>query len=109
MDNADKAIPEITIDIFGGPHKLSPTFGTFCRYEKVTGKNGLLQSTWLAASATDMATFVWAALGGDKLGKTIDEVADGLSPLHLKKVGEVLKLMFDRAEVPEAAKKDDAA
>jgi hypothetical protein len=109
MDNADKAIPEITLQVFGAPHKLSPTFGTFCRFEKATGKNAMAQSTWLMASALDMVTFIWAALGGEKLGKSIDDVAEEVDGKDLSTVQELLAVMFKRAQVPEAAKKDEAA
>src|SRR4051794_10987904 len=109
MENADKAIPELAIDIFGAKHKLAPTFGTFCRFEKATGKNAMAATTWVTASATDMVTFIWAALGGDKLGKSVEEVAEEVSGEELSKIQELLALMFKRAEVPEAAKKGDAA
>jgi hypothetical protein len=109
MEHADKALPEVFIELFGERRNLSPSFGTFVRFEKATGKNALDQMVWLSPSAIDICTLVWAALGGEKSGKTVDEVADAMTPRHLEDVKSLVRAMFEKAEVPEELKKSDAA
>lgn len=109
MENADKALPGIFINVFGAPHKLAPTFGTFCRFEKATGKNAMSMATWATASATDMVTLIWAALGGEGLGKSVNDVAEEVSGQHLEQVRDFIQAFFKQSEVPEAVKKDAAA
>jgi hypothetical protein len=64
---------------------------------------------WVSPSATDIITLIWAALGGEKLGKSIDEVGDATNSSHLEDVRALVGAMFKRAELPEEQKKTDAA
>lgn len=108
MEHAEHALPEFYISLDGKRLGLSPNFSTFVRFEKATGKNGLDPVLWLNPSATDMVTFIWAAVGGEKSGLSIDEVADKASPKHLKEVTKLIEAMFSKADLPEAVKNEDA-
>jgi hypothetical protein len=108
MDFADKALPEVYIDLFGEKVNLLPTFGTLCRFEKATGKNPLDMLTWVSPTPIDLVTLVWAALGGEKSGKTFDDVAEAMTGKHVEDVKHLVRVMFQKAEVPEDPKGDAA-
>ena len=59
-------------------------------------------------SAIDLVTLLWAALGGEKCGKTVDEVADLMTGKHIEDVRKLVSEMFKKAELPDAVKNDDA-
>jgi|688.fasta_scaffold39623_9 hypothetical protein len=109
MEHADKALPEVFITVFGERHRLIASFGTFARYEKATGKNALDGLNWTSPSATDLVTLIWAALGGERFGRTTDEVADELNMTHLEDVKRLIQTMFRQSELPAGQKKADAA
>ena len=109
MDNAIIAHPEIFITLGEEKMKLVPSFSVFVRFEKATGKNALDPMMWVQPSATDLVTLVWAAIGGEKSGKSISEVADLLTGQHLREVEELIKGMFKRTELPESLKNESAA
>lgn len=109
MDQADKALPEVFIEIFGEKKNLIPSFGTFARYEKVTGKNAMDPMSWIQPSATDICYLIWSALGGEKCGYSVEEVSDQLQPKHLEDVKKLVQSMFKRGELTEDQKKDEPA
>jgi hypothetical protein len=109
MDNAQHALPETFLVLGEDKFKLVPSFSLFVRFEKASGKNGLDPMLWVNASATDLVTLVWAAIGGEKSGKSIDDVADLMTGQHLGDVQQLVRDMFKKAELPEKIKNDVAA
>jgi hypothetical protein len=109
MDNADQALPELFVTLGNEQFKLIPSFATFVRFEKASGKSGLDGMTWVNPTALDLVTLLWASLGGEKSGKTIDEVAELMTGKHLEDVRKLVTEMFKKAELPESAKNDVAA
>jgi hypothetical protein len=108
MDNAELALPELFVTLGGERFALIPSFGTFVRFEKATGKSGLDPLVWMNASASDYVTLLWASIGGEKSGKTVDDVADLMTGKHLEDVRKLVSEMFKKAELPDAVKNDDA-
>lgn len=108
MEHAEHAIPEMFVSLGDERIKLIPNFSTFCRFEKATGKNGLDPMVWLQPSATDLVTLLWAAMGGEKSGRTIDDVADKMTGKHLEDVKLLIQGMFKKADLPESVKNEDA-
>ncbi len=109
MDNASIALPETFVSLGKDKFNLVPSFATFCRFEKVSGKNGLDPVTWLQPSATDLVMLLWAGIGGEKSGKTVDEVAELMSARHLEDVKRLVQDMFKKSELPETLKNESAA
>ena len=109
MEHAEQALPEVFIEIFGGRHNLIPTFGTLCRFKKATGKNPLDMMTWANPEPEDFVALIWSALGGEKFGKTLDEVAEAMTGKHVADVKTLIDAIFKKAELPEEVKKSDAA
>jgi hypothetical protein len=109
MDNAAQALPESFLTLGEEKYKLVPSFSVFVRFEKASGKNGLDPLMWVSPSATDLVTLVWAAIGGEKSGKTIDQVADLMTGAHLEDVRMLVREMFKKTELPESIKNDVAA
>lgn len=109
MEQAQQALPEVHVELFGSRHNLIPSFGTLCRFEKATGKNPLDLMTWANPTPTDLATLVWAALGGEKFGKSVDEVAEEMTGQHIATVKNLVETIFKKAELPEEVKNDEAA
>jgi hypothetical protein len=109
MDNANQALPEMFVTLGNEKFSLIPNFATFVRFEKATGKNGLDGMTWVNPSAQDLVTLLWASIGGEKSGKSIDDVAELMSGKHLEDVKRLVTEMFKKAELPEAVKNGDAA
>lgn len=109
MKHAEQAMPEVYVELFGERHKLIPSFGTLCRFEKATGKNPLDLMTWANPTPTDLATLVWCALGGETFGKSVDEVAEDMTGQHIVDVKNLVQTIFKKAELPEEVKNDDAA
>lgn len=105
MDNGDKALPELYIELGGQRHKLVANFGTFRRFEERSGKNAMDTTLWEKPSATDVITLIWAALGGESSGKTVEQVGDLLEMYHLHDVGHLMRRLFGQASLSEDQKK----
>jgi len=108
MENANQAFPEMFVTLGSEKYRLIPSFATFVRFERATGKSGLDGMTWLNPTAIDLVTLLWASIGGEKSGKTIDEVAEMMSGNHLEDVKKLVQEMFKKAELPETVKNDAA-
>jgi hypothetical protein len=104
--NADKVIPGVEIEIFGETRTLVTTFRTLILFERKTGKNGMRRFDW---NVEDLCVLVWAALGGDKSGRTVDEVVDELSGRHAGEIRRLIAGLFEQAELSDQQKNDDAA
>jgi hypothetical protein len=108
MENANQALPEMFVVLGEQQFKLIPSFATFVRFERATGKSGLDALTWVNPTALDIVTLLWASIGGEKSGKTVDEVADLMSGKHLEDVKKLMQELFKKAELPETVKNDAA-
>lgn len=109
MDNAEQAVPELFVELGSERFNLVANFATFVRFDKATGKNSLDVLTWVNPTALDLVTLVWAAIGGEKSGKTVEQVADLLEGKHVEEVRKLIRGMFKKAELPADSAKSDAA
>lgn len=108
MSNADKAIPEIEIDLPWGRQKLLFSIAAFCKLEELTGTNALDGQTWAKPNIRILSAILWAGLV-DKNGMTLDEMRNKLGLKQLMGLyGEISKA-FLQASPPEDEKKSEAA
>lgn len=109
MEHSEKALPGTFVEVFGERKQIKPNMRTFCRFQQKTGRNPFDLMMWVTPSPVDVVTLIWAALGGEDLGKTVDEVADALDFDNMHGLNEFLGKFFKKGEAPEAPKGDAAA
>jgi hypothetical protein len=110
MEHADKVSPDgIFVEVFGERKELKPNMGTFLRFQQKSGLNPFDVRIWARPSPLDIVTLIWAGIGGEACGRTVEEVADGLSFESIEGFNETLNKFFKKGEVPEPPKSDAAA
>lgn len=108
MRHEDKAIPEVEVTIAGEKRRLVCSFGAFIRFQRATGKDGMRLPFWNEATSLDLVTLVWAAMGGDACGLTVDQVADGLSAKNYAEIMEMIRVLFGASVPTDEQKKSDS-
>lgn len=106
MEQAEKVSEEVHIQLGSELVCLRATFGTLIRYKKKTGRNPL---AGVPIDPEDLSAFVWAAIGGDECGKTVEEVAELLSVKTLADIGRAVRQAIRNGEPPEEPGKNAAA
>lgn len=106
MDNAEKVSEEVHIQLGDELVCLRANFGTLLRYKKKTGRNPL---AGVPIDPEDLTAFVWAAIGGDACGKTVEQVAELLSLKSLAEIGRAVKQAIRNGEPPEEPGKNAEA
>lgn len=101
MENAEKALPGITIDLGGEKKTLVLKFKAFCLLQKHTGKNPFKKEYWDNLGPIEIVELVWACLGGDSSGMTIDEITDKMSLDSIKDAMKTIGTLSQQATVPD--------
>ena len=109
MQNAEKAIPELYVTLKGERKSIVCGLGTLARFQMRTGKNSFDLSIWADPNPVDVVTIVWAALGGEKTGKTPDEIGDEMDMSQLHEVGKLIGELIRRMSAPEDPAKKNGA
>jgi hypothetical protein len=108
MEFADKAIDDpVEVTLNGKVYKVVPNFRMFCLFEKKTGKNPFATAHWLPPSPSNIVALVWAGIGGDESGMTIDDVEKSLTLKDSKMMNDVIMTLFRTTVVPDKLKKKD--
>lgn len=95
MSNAEKAKPEVYIDLGGKQRKVHLTFGALCALEKELGVNTLGNDFWKNLTARGIVTLLWASLRKHDPQLTIEEVGDMIDFSDLEPVMNKLKEAMD--------------
>jgi hypothetical protein len=110
MSNAEKAIPEIEVQIAGSPMKLVMSTWAFCKLEEVTGKSCLDGATFTKPDARTLSVLIWAALQTHHPEAELEWVRKNLSVPQLLALFPTIMEAMNRATPPSKdEKKSDAA
>src|SRR5262245_18730229 len=101
MQNADKALPGVTIDLGGEKKTLVLKFKSFCILQKHTGKNPFKIEFWDNLGPIEIVELIWSCLGGEASGMTVDEVSDKMGLDSIYDALRSVTALSQQAAVPE--------
>jgi len=93
--NAEKVVPDISIEIGGKVRTLKFNFFGLCQFQKKTGKNILTGDLFTGTpNPEDLLAFVWSALITDDPTLDIDELGKAIPFQELTKIPLVIQEAF---------------
>jgi hypothetical protein len=105
MSNANKAIPEIEVMIFGEAHKLIFSIEAFCLLEEATGLDLMAGDVVSKLNTRNMSAFLWAALKAGGLNMDLTQFRQQLPMSELRAYHASIKAALENAS-PEQKKSD---
>lgn len=100
MENANKVIPEVEVELGGKKFTIRCSFAVLLKLQKTTGKN-VFKNTYLQElSPEDMVSLIWCGISAQDPTATPEWVAENMSGQHLTTIGELIKGIFENAMPP---------
>lgn len=110
MENANKALPIVAIDLDGQVYNIKCSFGVFLRFQKLSGKDPFKSETYANMDSKDYVHLMAACIytdPNDPPESHIDEVANKMGALHINVLTEVVKKLFHNQAAEEVSEKKE--
>lgn len=106
MENANKVLPEVSIEIGGKTFKIKASFKVLIAVQRATGKNPFKGEFMTDISPIEMAIFLHCAISTVDPSITLDWVEENMGGKHMKTIAEVVNALYENS-MPDA-EKDEA-